>query len=254
MLGTVDNRAALHGYHPPVGFYLIIRANGARLHIEADDHLVALLPAALNVHVAVVADEQGHGNAVYDEAIAQPLVVGVLVEVAGHGLVAEPARDADFQVELAHTVLVDGQHGLAVPRVVGPLGQRQLLAPDAECRGVREKQVHVDILLFHGIDVAGQRGDEAADVRRTAGAAEPCLALVLAHRLQGVGIEETVALQRDTRNQAVVERALQHVVVLRLAVEQEQPVVDVDIADGGTRLAVGTHVGQFVVLAEGLAT
>ena len=35
--------------------------------------------------------------------------------------------------------------------------------------------------------------------------------------------------------------------------EQEQTVVDVDIADGGTRLAVGAHIGQLVVLAEGLA-
>ena len=76
---------------------------------------------------------------------------------------------------------------------------------------------------------------------------------MLAHRLQRVGVEEAVALQRHAADEPVVERALQHVVVFRLAVEQEQAVVDVDIADGGARLAVGAHVGQLVVLAEGLA-
>ena len=35
--------------------------------------------------------------------------------------------------------------------------------------------------------------------------------------------------------------------------EQEQAVVHVDIADGSTGLTVGTHIGQLVVLAEGLA-
>ena len=34
--------------------------------------------------------------------------------------------------------------------------------------------------------------------------------------------------------------------------QQEQAVVDIDIADGSTRLTVGRHVGQFVVLAESL--
>ena len=35
--------------------------------------------------------------------------------------------------------------------------------------------------------------------------------------------------------------------------EQEETVVHVDQADGGARLAVGRHVGQLVVAAEGLA-
>ena len=35
--------------------------------------------------------------------------------------------------------------------------------------------------------------------------------------------------------------------------EEEEAVVEVDLCDGGARLAVGTHVGQFVVGSEGFA-
>ena len=75
---------------------------------------------------------------------------------------------------------------------------------------------------------------------------------MLAHRLQRVGIEEAVALERDTADKTVVESALQYIVVFRVTVKQEESVVHIDIADGGTSLTIGRHVGQFVVLAEGL--
>ena len=86
-----------------------------------------------------------------------------------------------------------------------------------------------------------------------AGAAEPGLTLMLAHRLKRIGIEEASAVERHARNQTVVESAFQHVVVFRIAVQQEQAVIDVDIADGGACLAVRAHVRQLVVLAERLA-
>ena len=75
---------------------------------------------------------------------------------------------------------------------------------------------------------------------------------MLTHRLQGIGIEETVSFERHATDKTVVERTLQHVVILRLAVEQEQTVVHIDIANRRTRLAIGTHIGQFIVLAKGL--
>ena len=76
---------------------------------------------------------------------------------------------------------------------------------------------------------------------------------MLTHRLQGVGIEEAVALERDTADKTVVEGALQYIVVFRVTMKQEEPVVHIHITNGGTGLAVCTHIGQFVVLAEGLA-
>ena len=77
--------------------------------------------------------------------------------------------------------------------------------------------------------------------------------MVLSFRLQGIGIEEAVAAERHTADQTVVERALQHVVVFRVAMQQKQTVVHIDIADGSTRLAVGRHIRQLIVLAKGLA-
>ena len=76
---------------------------------------------------------------------------------------------------------------------------------------------------------------------------------MLPHRLQGVWIEEAVALERDTADKTVVESALQYIVVFRVTVKQEESVVHIHITNGGTGLAVCTHIGQFVVLAEGLA-
>lgn len=194
MLGAVDQRAALYRYHAPIGLHLVVGTYHTRFHVETDDELVALLPAALDVHITISRGQQGYGDAVDDEAIAQTLVVGIAVEVAGYYLTLQPARNADLQVEGAGGVLVDGDDGLAVPGVVGLLRQTNLLACHVERGGVGEEEVQIDVAVFHGIDIAGQRGDEAADVRRTAGAAEPGLTLVLAHRLQGVGVEEAVAL------------------------------------------------------------
>ena len=76
---------------------------------------------------------------------------------------------------------------------------------------------------------------------------------MLAHRLQRVGVEEAISFERDAADETVIQGTLQHVVVFRFAMQQEEAVVDVDVANGGTRLAVGAHVRQFVVLAEGLA-
>ena len=253
MFGTIDQRSALDTHPASVGSHLVVGTDHARFHVEADDELIALLPSPLDIHIAVFRYQERHGDTIDDEAVAEAFAVGILIEVAGHHLVAQPARDAHLQVELSHGVLVDGQHRLTVPGVFGLLGQRQLLASHVECGRVGEEEVQIDVLALHGVDVAGQRGNESADVARTAGTAEPSLTLVLTHRLQGIRIEEAVAFERHTADQTVVERALQHIVILRLAMQQEQAVVHIHIADGGTGLAVGTHVRQFVVGTEGLA-
>ena len=76
---------------------------------------------------------------------------------------------------------------------------------------------------------------------------------MLAHRLQGIGIEERAALERDAGDDTIVKGALQHIIILRFAVKQEESVVDIDVADGGAGLAIGRHVGQLEVASEGLA-
>ena len=75
---------------------------------------------------------------------------------------------------------------------------------------------------------------------------------MLAGRLQGVRVEEGLAVERDPGEEAVVERPLHHVDVPGVGVQQEQAVVPVVVADGGAGLVVGAQVGQLVVDPERL--
>ena len=104
-----------------------------------------------------------------------------------------------------------------------------------------------------GVDIAGDAGHEARDVAGTAGAAEPRAAGVLAVRTERVGVEIQLAVEAHAGDQAVIQGALHHVDVFAVAVEQELPVVPVNVADLGAGFAVGGHVRQFVVVAEPLA-
>ena len=75
---------------------------------------------------------------------------------------------------------------------------------------------------------------------------------MLAAAFERIGIEEASAIHRHAADEAVVECAFEHVEVFALAVKQEEPVVDIHVADGRTGLGIGTHVGQFVVGPESL--
>ena len=76
---------------------------------------------------------------------------------------------------------------------------------------------------------------------------------MLAHRFQWVGVEETVAFERHTGNKTVVKGALQNIIVFRLSMKKEKAVVDIDVAYRSACLTVGAHIGQLIVLAEGLS-
>ena len=76
---------------------------------------------------------------------------------------------------------------------------------------------------------------------------------MLIHTLQWVRVEETAAVHAHTTDETIVEGALQNIVILALAMEEEETVVDINIADSCAGFAVGTHVRQLVVLAESLA-
>ena len=76
---------------------------------------------------------------------------------------------------------------------------------------------------------------------------------MLTHALQWVRVEETAAVHAHTTDETIVESALQYIVILALAMEEEETVVDINIADSRAGFAVGTHVRQLVVLAESLA-
>ena len=76
---------------------------------------------------------------------------------------------------------------------------------------------------------------------------------MLAVRLERVRIEERLAVERHAGEQAVEERALHHVDVLRIALEQEQAMVPEVHADRRAGFVVGGHVRQLVRLPERFA-
>ena len=76
---------------------------------------------------------------------------------------------------------------------------------------------------------------------------------MLTHTLQWVRVEEAAAVHAHTTDETIVEGTLQYIVILALAMEEEETVVDINIADSCAGFAVGTHVRQLVVLAESLA-
>jgi len=61
---------------------------------------------------------------------------------------------------------------------------------------------------------------------------------MLAVRLQRVGIEEPVSCQVYARKGTVIERLLKNVKILPLTVQREEPVIEEDVSDRGTGLAV----------------
>ena len=122
-----------------------------------------------------------------------------------------------------------------------------------EIRVPARVQVDVDGVPLPRVHVTGHGGQKAGDVAGATGHAEPGTALVLAVRLERVRIEESLAVERHARNEPVVKRALHHVDVFRVAVQQEQPVVPVVHADRRTRFVVRGHVRQLVVTSERFA-
>ena len=118
-----------------------------------------------------------------------------MVKVRRHYLIAHPSWDTDLHGKLSCCILIDIHGDIAIPWILCGLTEGNLLSCYTQVTLVGEEEVHIDIMVFYCIDISRQRGNESADVRRATSTAKPCLTLVLTHRLQGVGVEETIALK-----------------------------------------------------------
>src|ERR1039458_4410902 len=94
-------------------------------------------------------------------------------------------------------ILPAPSHRARLPRVPRFLGNLHAGAVHLDIRRVAHKQVDVQVVALLRIHIARDGSQEARDVSRTTGAAEPWAALVLATRLQWIRIEEALAVQRD---------------------------------------------------------
>ena len=213
---------------------------------------IALLPLAVDGIIAILCHLTLYLLSVYGDGIAQSLAVAVVVEIGWYRLTLHPSRDADLHAKLTSLVVIHLDGYISVPRVLCILAQGNLLAGYLQRRRVAEEEVDIYILILYGIYIAREGWQEAADVARAAGTAEPSLALMLTHALQWVRVEETAAVHAHTTDETIVESTLQNIVILALAMEEEETVVDINITDGSTSLAVSTHVWQIIVRSESL--
>ncbi len=76
---------------------------------------------------------------------------------------------------------------------------------------------------------------------------------MLAHGLERIVVEETVAGERDTGDYPVVQRALIDIGIFCIARGEKHAVVPIDIRYGGTCLAISRMVVKLVVRTETLA-
>lgn len=161
-----------------------------------------------------------------------------------------PNQDADLHAKLTSLVVIHLDSDISVPRIFCVLAQSHLLASYLQRRRVAEEEVDIYILVLYGIYIAWEGWQKTADVARAAGTAEPSLTLMLTHTLQWVRVEEAAAVHAHTTDETIVEGTLQYIVILTLAMEKEETVVDINIADSCAGFAVGTHVRQLVVLPK----
>ena len=186
-LCTIYDRTTLDADAAAVGLYLIVGTYGARLHIEVNANHIALLPLAVDGIIAILCHLTLYFLAVNGDGIAQSLAVAVVVEIGWYRLTLHPSRDADLHAKLTSLVVIHLDGDISVPRVLCILAQGNLLAGYLQRRRVAEEEVDIYILILYGIYIAREGWQEAADVARAAGTAEPSLALMLTHALQWLG-------------------------------------------------------------------
>ena len=214
------------------------------IHGEGDFYDIACLPRARKEGVAVLkiqfcrlsVDRQLYGLC---------LAVEVGVEVGVYGSVLCPSGDAQFQGELACVRGVDGQAHASLPGIVGLLGETDGFAVEGDVGGVAHLEVNKDVVgRACGIDVAWNGGNEAAEVGGAAGGAEPLAALLpTGAGFEAVGVVEAVAVERETIEHGVVERALEDVDVAGITRQAEHTELEHAVGHTGAGLAVGRGVG-----------
>ena len=178
--------------------------------MDADD--IALLDV-LDREITLVGIEVSlYSLAVYGYGVCWLLCIAILVKVARYYLVANPSRNTDQEVGILHTALLHSNLDVAVPRILGSLLQNHILAIHLDGRCITGKEVYIDVVILHTIEITWNRRDEAAQVTRAAGTAEPWLAGGVAISIEGilavarqwVRIEESAAIHAHTRDDTII--------------------------------------------------
>src|SRR5690606_36176183 len=128
--------------------------------------------------------------------------VQIMIEIAWHRLVANPAGDTQMKGKLLRRRRFNGQCDSALPRVICALGNLRWPSVEVDGGAGADIEIDIDILPIMGIGIPWQRGQETHDIGRTARTVKPGLAFErvavkvhLAIKGQWVDIEEAVAAE-----------------------------------------------------------
>ncbi len=152
-----------------------------------------------------------------------------------------------------------------MPRIVAANPQLEDVIPNRNGDVVPHVQIDQQRVRANGINVVPQRSQDAGNIRRATGAAEPALThrfhvvidMVEGQRFrvhfQRIHIKEMLTVQRHAAQHRVVQRTLHHVGVVAVCLHLQHPAGKHHQANGGAAFRIYRIVGQIVIAAERLA-
>ena len=142
--------------------YLTVSYNCTDRHIKMDADYIALLDV-LDREITLVGIEISlYSLAVYGYCVSRFLCIAILVKVTRYYLVANPSRNTDQEVGILHTALLHSNLDIAVPRILGSFLQNHILTIYLDGRCIAGKEVNIDIVTLHALEIARNRRDETA--------------------------------------------------------------------------------------------
>ena len=201
---TIDNGAALNGESSKIIFGIRVGFNLTYVHGEFEGNLIASLPITHEGEIAVFAREGRFDSLSVDLDDVGFCLVGEVVEVGGNGSILRPTRDTKTKGKVECRFGIHFEGNSTLPRIVGGLLDADLAAFGFNRGFALDVKVHIDIVGLRSIHIKRYGSDEAGNIAGTAGASEPSLTLMFAHRLERIVVEELVARERNARDDTIV--------------------------------------------------
>ena len=201
---AIDDGATLDGELAKVVFGIRVGFDLANVHGKFERNLVAGLPVTDDGEISVLAAEGRLDRLSVDHDDVGLCLVGEVVEVGGNGSILRPAGDAQTKGEVVCRFGIHFECDDTLPGIIGGLLDADLAAFGLYLCLALDVEVHVDVVGLCGIHVKGNAGYETGDVAWAAGASEPGLALMFAHRFERIVVEELVARKRNARDDTII--------------------------------------------------
>ena len=201
---AIDDGATLYGEFAKVVFGIRVGFDLANVHGKFERNLVAGLPVTNDGEISVLAAEGRLDLLSVDHDDVGICLVGEVVEVGGNGSILRPAGDAQTKGEVVCRFGIHFECDGTLPGIIGGLLDADLAAFGLYLCLALDVEVHVDVVGLCSIHVKGNAGNETGDVAWAAGASEPGLTLMFAHRFERIVVEELVARKRNARDDTIV--------------------------------------------------